>query len=101
MEAQQEIIEVAASQAGVFAELKERDNDVVSDMVRHAYAGGPSRNDAMLRAALGAEAHEVDDAGQDWLIFLPIVPFDGIQSPEPTSTRRDQYQNRNSTRVDS
>ena len=51
--------------------------DTVFDVVDAAFAGDPSQNERMLRAAVGTEAENVDEHGGGWLFFLPYVPFDG------------------------
>lgn len=73
------MLEAEVADAGVFAPVDDlAREDVVADMVRAAYGGDPSNNDAMLRATLGvSSAEEVDEAGTGWLFFLPLVPFDG------------------------
>jgi 4-cresol dehydrogenase (hydroxylating) len=51
-------------------------NDFVLQVVEHAYAGCPARNEHMLRSATGADADHVDSVGGGWIFFLAFVPFD-------------------------
>ncbi|KER05053.1 FAD-binding oxidoreductase [Photorhabdus temperata] len=52
-------------------------NDFVLQVVEHAYAGDPSQNEHMLKAAVGQDADHVDSAGSGWIFFLPFIPFNG------------------------
>ncbi|WP_265646170.1 FAD-binding oxidoreductase [Verminephrobacter aporrectodeae] len=52
-------------------------NDFVTQVVEHAYAGDPSKNEHMLRCAVGQDADHVDTDGDGWIFFLPLVPFNG------------------------
>ncbi|WP_198358181.1 FAD-binding oxidoreductase [Streptomyces fildesensis] len=76
-------VERVLGDSGLFTDFRylsptDQGADVVEDVVLHALIGDPSRNDAMLRAIFGVDAHEVDATGdQGWLFFLPMIPFTG------------------------
>ncbi|MGW0819543.1 FAD-binding oxidoreductase [Streptomyces viridiviolaceus] len=53
------------------------DDDMVAQAVERLYAGDPSRNETMLRSAVGQDADRVDTEGGGWLFFLPLIPFTG------------------------
>lgn len=79
-----EVITEEAARSGLFSEVSRsdaidhhHDNDVVTEMVERAYSGDPGHNDILLEATLGQMAEKVDEFGQGWLFFLPLVPFTG------------------------
>ncbi|MFB7089353.1 FAD-binding oxidoreductase [Streptomyces sp. NPDC056296] len=53
------------------------DDDMVAQAVERLYAGDPSRNETMLRSAVGQDADQVDTEGGGWIFFLPLIPFTG------------------------
>ncbi|MFD3496972.1 FAD-binding oxidoreductase [Streptomyces sp. NPDC058676] len=53
------------------------DDDIVSRVVQHGYAGDVAHHEAMLRSAVGQAAPRVDDHGGGWIFFLPLVPYTG------------------------
>lgn len=77
-----EVIAAEADSSGLFSEVHRtrvtvESDDPIVNMVRGAYAGDPSHNDAMLSATLGRTAEHVDEEGLGWLFFLPMIPFTG------------------------
>ncbi|MFF9315372.1 FAD-binding oxidoreductase [Streptomyces sp. NPDC014748] len=78
-----EVIEEEAARSGLFTPAQRSDeqpaapDDLVARAVERLYAGDPSRNETMLRSAVGQEADQVDAKGGGWLFFLPLVPFTG------------------------
>lgn len=58
-------------------EINNDENDFILKVVEHAYAGDPSWNEHMLKAATGCEAEFVDKKGGGWLFFLAFIPFNG------------------------
>ncbi|MDV2440617.1 FAD-binding oxidoreductase [Acinetobacter gerneri] len=54
------------------------ENDIVLKVVEHTYAGDPSWNEYMLKAATGYDADLVDKKGGGWLFFLAFIPFNGV-----------------------
>lgn len=53
------------------------DDDIVSRVVQHGYAGDVAHHEEMLRSAVGQEAARVDEHGGGWIFFLPLVPYTG------------------------
>ncbi|MDH2409780.1 FAD-binding oxidoreductase [Streptomyces fenghuangensis] len=78
-----QVIQDEAEGSGLFARVLRSDrhppapDDMVAHAVERLYAGDPSRNEAMLRSAVGREADRVDAEGGGWLFFLPLIPFTG------------------------
>ncbi|WP_275361268.1 FAD-binding oxidoreductase [Xenorhabdus bovienii] len=72
-----------AKDSGIFTkithsnEISSDKNDFVLQVVEHAYAGDPTWNEHMLRAATGQNANEVDSKGGGWIFFLAFIPFKG------------------------
>ncbi|GLZ78585.1 hypothetical protein Afil01_33920 [Actinorhabdospora filicis] len=72
-----------AADSGLFGAITRSDtdpaapDDAVLRVVEAAYAGDPSRNEEMLRSAVGQPADRVDSDGGGWLFFLPLIPFTG------------------------
>lgn len=58
-------------------EINNAKDDFVLKVVEHAYAGDPSWNEHMLKAATGFDADFVDEKGGGWLFFLAFIPFNG------------------------
>ncbi|GAA2509288.1 FAD-binding oxidoreductase [Streptomyces thermolineatus] len=77
------VVEEEAEESGLFTRVLRSDehppapDDLVARAVERLYAGDPSRNEAMLRSAVGQEADRVDAEGGGWLFFLPLIPFTG------------------------
>ncbi|CDL83628.1 FAD-binding oxidoreductase [Xenorhabdus szentirmaii] len=80
-----------AKNSGIFTklihsnEISSDRNDFVLQVVEHAYAGDPSWNEHMLRAATGQNAKEVDSKGGGWIFFLAFIPFKGETITEALS----------------
>ncbi|MEV5679806.1 FAD-binding oxidoreductase [Streptomyces sp. NPDC052164] len=78
----QSVHEHAAS-SGLFTSVVRSDreppaqDDVVSRVVEHAYAGSVAHHEEMLRSAVGQDAGQVDQDGGGWIFFLPLVPYTG------------------------
>ena len=83
VEALTRVIEEEAARSGLFTRVLRSDeqppapDDLVARAVERLYAGDPSRNETMLRSAVGQEAGQVDAKGGGWLFFLPLIPFTG------------------------
>ncbi|WP_137802240.1 FAD-binding protein [Kocuria sp. 2SI] len=82
VEAVSKVVRAELESSGAFASYTDSTDgtlrgDTVFDVVDAAFSGDPSHNERMLRAAVGAEAEDVDEHGGGWLFFLPYVPFDG------------------------
>ncbi|MFD7163980.1 FAD-binding oxidoreductase [Streptomyces violascens] len=78
-----QVIRAEAADSGLFthitdsAEQSPSADDFVATGVEHCFAGDPSRNEDMLRSAVGQDAEHVDADGGGWLFFLPLIPFTG------------------------
>ncbi|MFF4753648.1 FAD-binding oxidoreductase [Streptomyces sp. NPDC002514] len=72
-----------AEASGLFTSVARSDkeppaeDDVVSRVVQHGYAGSVAHHEEMLRSAVGQHAARVDQDGGGWLFFLPLVPYSG------------------------
>ncbi|MBL1087621.1 FAD-binding oxidoreductase [Streptomyces actinomycinicus] len=77
------VVEEEAARSGLFTRVLRSDeqppapDDLVARALERLYAGDPSRNETMLRSAVGEEAELVDAKGGGWLFFLPLIPFTG------------------------
>ncbi|MFF4508107.1 FAD-binding oxidoreductase [Streptomyces sp. NPDC001401] len=77
------VIQEEAERSGLFTRVLRSDehppapDDLVARAVERLYAGDPSRNEAMLKSAVGQHAARVDAEGGGWLFFLPLIPFTG------------------------
>ncbi|MDE9544601.1 FAD-binding oxidoreductase [Xenorhabdus bovienii] len=77
------VIRSEAEESGFFSSISqsgqssEDSSDFVLQVVEHAYAGDPSWNEHMLRAATGKDADQVDTEGGGWIFFLAFIPFNG------------------------
>lgn len=77
------VLQEEAEESGLFTRVLRSDehppapDDLVAHAVESLYAGDPSRNETMLRSAVGQEADRVDAEGGGWLFFLPLIPFTG------------------------
>ncbi|SOD94371.1 FAD-binding oxidoreductase [Blastococcus haudaquaticus] len=71
------VAEARATGAFTDVDCAEEPADLVARDVVANYAGDPTHNDAVFGATFGTPPEGLDDSGQGWLFFLPLVPFTG------------------------